>query len=96
MAVDAATLISEFPEFADVNARNPMIVTRALRNAAQYVSAVRFGDRYQDAVFLKAAHIISMSPFGESARLAKGSDQTIYSVQFDDMIKALPVRMLVT
>ena len=96
MALDAAAFISEFPEFADVNTANPALVARTLRAAAAYCDATLWGARYRDGVFTKCAHLLSLSPFGESARLAKGSKETIYSIQFDDMIAALPVRMLVT
>jgi hypothetical protein len=94
MAVDIQGFVGSFPEFKAIASRLPEQVQAKLDAAKGHVSAVRFGARYEHAVFLKAAHMLAMSPFGEAAKL-KPNASTSYSALFDDEIAALPVRMLV-
>lgn len=90
-----AQFLVEFPEFAPAFARSAAFVQAKLDHAARFCDAGVWGTRYERAVYLRAAHLIAMSPFGENARLAKGSRDTIYSVMFDDEIVALPIRMAI-
>jgi hypothetical protein len=83
-----------FPEFTATNTQRPELVEETLTYAAQHVSAVRWGARYERGVYLKLAHMLSLSPYGESARLTKKTAETVYSAQFDDELRALPVRMM--
>jgi hypothetical protein len=46
-------------------------------------------------VFCKAAHLLAMTPFGENARLASDKTASCYSVVWDNMVRALPARILV-
>lgn len=93
MAITAADFRVEYPEFS---AAPDALVDAKLSAATHFCDASKWGARYQDGVFLKAAHLIAMSPSGEKMRIAKGSKETLYSSMFDDMLMALPVRTLTT
>ncbi len=93
MTVSAATFLVEFPEFGPTNTQRPGLIEAKLAHAQRFVSTRLWGDRYDRAVYLKAAHLLAMSPFGENARLSKTSPETVYSVLWDQELEALPVRM---
>jgi hypothetical protein len=96
MAYSAAAFVEAFPEFATTNTAKPLYVGRKLAEAATYVDpCVWPAERVEDAIYIKAAHLLSMSPHGENARLHKFSDKTLYSVLWDQAIAALPVRGMV-
>lgn len=95
MAIDATTFVANFPEFAEINTTLPTLVPVALLRAQAFCSQTMFGDRYQDAVFQKCAHLIAMGAFGENARIdAKAA--TAYGEVFKEMVRALPVRLMVS
>ena len=80
MAIDAPTLIAEYPEFGPAYTAQPAMVERALRLALSQTDAAVYGSAHQDAVFLLAAHNLAYSPFGENLRLKDGS--SIYLEQY--------------
>lgn len=92
--IDAATFVANYPEFAEMNTALPAQVTRALRVAATFCDAPTWGERYVDAVMLRAALNLARSPFGESARLKDGS--IVYEAEWKAMLRALPTRMATT
>lgn len=94
MAIDVTTFLTRFPEFTKTNTAQPGLIDQCLEDAQHFVDATRWGNRYEAGVLLKAAHLLSMHPLGESARLNKWDDRTIYGSMFDDMRRALPVRMM--
>jgi hypothetical protein len=96
MAIDTASFLQRFPEFTQTNDENPTLIPACLQDATYFCDPVRWGNRYEAGVFCKAAHLVSMHPFGLSARLSKTDAATIYSSLFDDMKLALPVRMMNT
>lgn len=96
MAIDLATFVTEFPEFAATATSRAAYVQSHLDAALPYCDAVMLGSMYQRGVFLKAAHTLSMSPFGENARLNKSDGQTTYSAMFDDMLRHMPARCTVS
>jgi hypothetical protein len=89
----AADFLVEFPEFADAPTA---LIDAKLQAATYHVSQAIWGARYQQGVFVKAAHLLSMSPSGEKMRIAKGSKETLYSAMFDELLACLPARTLVT
>lgn len=95
--MDAAGFLVEFPEFVLINAQKPALIAATLARAAKHCSARVWGDRYERGVYLKCAHFLAMSPFGETARLVKGTNATtVYETQFAEELAALPIRMFTT
>jgi len=95
MAITATDFVAAFPEFDEINDVAPTAVSGALTRAQAYCSATVWGDRYEAAVFTKAAHLLCMTPFGENARIdAKAA--TAYGETFKEMLRALPMRILVS
>ncbi|HEX2557036.1 MAG TPA: DUF4054 domain-containing protein [Nitrososphaera sp.] len=96
MALDVASFVVRFPEFLDVSETEigEAAIEQAILDAKPFCSQRIWAGKYEAGVMYKAAHLLSMAPFGESARLDTG-DSTIYEVVFCSMKKALPVRMAV-
>jgi len=94
MAVDVASFVAVYPEFRETGELVPDMLERVLRDARAFCSARVWGDRYEAGVFAKAAHLLAMSPLGENLRI-DAKQQTAYGVVFAEMVKALPLRVLV-
>lgn len=95
MAIDNASFVAAYPEFDEINDLAPASITSALTRAQAFCSAAVWGDRYEAGVFVKAAHLLAMTPFGENARIA-GSNATAYGETFKEMVRALPMRIIVS
>jgi len=85
---------TRFPEWEEIAEARPELIEAALADAAQFVDAVVWGSRYAAGLAYKAADLLAGGPFGENARLKADPTKTTYSVRFDEMRSALPVRML--
>jgi hypothetical protein len=66
VAVTVAQLKAEFPEFAHTD---PVLIAAKLRDAQGSVNESAFGGHHDTAVLYYTAHLISLSPSGEFARL---------------------------
>lgn len=95
MAIDAASFVAAFPEFEEINDLRPDAVTGALTRAQAFVSAKIWADRYEQGVFTKAAHLLCMTAFGENARIDSKA-ATAYGETFKEMLRALPIRLIVS
>lgn len=74
MTVTAASLKARWAEFSPTP---DAVVDAALAEAVRRTDARVFGDRTDDAVALRACHLLSTGAFGQSARLdVKGGDGT--------------------
>lgn len=91
----AAGFVAAFPEFAQTNTDLPAYVQSKLDHAAHHVDELVWGDRYAYGVYLKAAHLLAMSPYGENMRLSKTSKETVYGEMFKDELRALPARVMI-
>ena len=96
MALDVTTFVAKFPEFDEIGTVSPDTITQAIEDAKEFCDSTIWGSRYESGVLYKAAHMLAMSPFGETARLDKKGEQSTYGVVFDSMRRALPIRMAVT
>jgi hypothetical protein len=94
MAVDADSFVANFPEFAEILELKPETVDAVLLRAKAFCSQRLWGERYEAGVFQKAAHLLAMTAFGENLRI-DGQKATAYGVVFDEMVRALPVRIMV-
>lgn len=94
MAITSAGFIDAFPEFTEALDLQPAMVESAIKRAQAFVGVKAWGDRYEAGVYQKAAHLLAMSPFGENLRI-DAKQATAYGVVFQEMVQALPLRVLV-
>lgn len=66
-------------------------VDRALRDAKRFCGQKQWGTRWQDGVFVKAAALLALTPFGENMRL-QGKLSSPYAEMFRSMQLSLPYR----
>lgn len=84
MAVTTGSFLRDYPEFRDTDVD---VVAAALRDAALFNSASVLGDRYDAALGLYAAHLLSSAPFGTQARLAEKEGTTTYLERWKTLAK---------
>jgi len=96
VSLDVAGFVARYPEFSEVGELAPAMVTSAINSAKNFVSQSLWGARYEEGVLCKAAHLLAMTPMGENARLDKSSPETTYGLVFKEMLRALPVRFMVS
>jgi hypothetical protein len=89
-----AQFVARFPEWEEIAEGRPEVIEAALADAAQFVDATAWGSRYDAGLAYKAADLLSKGPFGENARLKADPTKSTYSVAFDEMRAALPMRFL--
>ena len=63
------------------------VVQAALDEATRRTDERVFGDRYDDAIGLRAAHNLSLSPFGQQARLESDKGTDTYQAERDTLIQ---------
>lgn len=79
MPIDAATFKAEFPVFARTD---DVLVEAKLRNAVNRVSECVWGTKYQDGVFYLAAHLLTVEPNGQNARLVAKDGSSTYFEEY--------------
>ncbi len=85
MAWTATTFKAIYTEFANTP---DATVTDALASAVAKNDLRVLGDSYDQAVALYAAHLLSIAPGGQQARLQKNSLETTYSAQWKDLARS--------
>lgn len=93
MSVSYEAFVAEFPQFAETE--RP-IVEAKLQEATRYVAADIWGDKTDEGIKYRAAHLIECSPFGRGARLNKNNGATTYSDVFDELRLAVAPKAIVT
>lgn len=87
MAVTVASLTERFPE---IGPTPEAVVTRAISEATRRTSLAALGARYDDAVALRAMHLLAVSPQGLNARLdTKPSDNPLRASTYGQELLAL-------
>ena len=91
MAVTAATLVARYPEFAAAVSAQAAMVNACKAHAEAMVDRDEYGTTKADhAVHALAAHLIAISPLdGELGRLDKRSDNTVYLMQYRQLMRSL-------
>jgi hypothetical protein len=84
MAWTAASFKAARPEFGKTPDAE---VTLALNNAAAYCSESAFGDQYDNAISLYAAHLLSIAPGGQHSRVSSIFGKTTYIVQWEELAR---------
>ena len=75
MAVTAAQIIAEFPEFADVPTAD---IDFKLADAVGRINATIWGALTDQGVKYLTCHLLAVSPLGEQAKLETEDGQTVY------------------
>jgi len=86
MTVSVAYFKINYPEFRETK---DSLVQAKINSATKRIAAPTWGDRANDGVMLLTAHLLSLSPSGEHARLKKEDDMTIYSAELQRMRRAV-------
>lgn len=71
------------------------LVQACLDDAEMRVSEDTFGTRFDQAHGLKAAHLLAISPYGRSQRLASNDGESIYQEQLDKLTLEVAPRIIV-
>lgn len=80
MAVSVAQFTNAFPEFRKAD---PAEVTSKLGFATQQIAAVTWGAKADQGVMYLTAHLLSIAPQGEQARLRSENRSTPYEAQYN-------------
>lgn len=83
MAVTVADIKASFPEL--VSAKDPLITVK-LGEAQSRVDYSVFGASGDMAVKYLTAHLLAISPFGSSARLANKDGSSTYQAIYDGLM----------
>ena len=86
MAVSVASLKERFTE---IGPTPEAVVSRAIAEARRRTSAKAFGDRYDDAVALRAMHLLAISPQGLNARVEGAPPGSLESTTHGGELKQL-------
>ncbi len=93
MAVDFSTFVEGFPEFGEAPVS---LVNAKLAEARLQVDAEVFGDKTDLAVTYLAAHLLSMSSFGQHSRLVPPNSKatredalTTYEREFRRLVRSV-------
>ncbi len=92
MAVKVRKFKAEFPEF---RATDDALIQAKLNQAARRIHAPVWGDMADDGVMFLAAHLVSISPTGEHARLKPG-EETQYEKEWNRMKREVTTGFRVT
>lgn len=82
MSVTVLQFKNEFPEFLETE---EAVVQSRLSMANRQINANVWGSKATDGVKMLTAHLLSLSPLGEQARLKKENRGTIYGDQYEAM-----------
>lgn len=88
MAATTAQLVIEYPEFAVMNDQDPAYVAAVLARADRRTSPTWPSDTRDDMVYLRAAHILALSPMGRDAKLSDKHGVTSYGQELAARIAA--------
>lgn len=83
--MDAEDFKVRFPEFAKTP--EPVLASTLSEAATQIQDEGRFGDLYDSAHGLLAAHALAMSPQGRQAKLDAANGMTIYRRRYLEICK---------
>jgi hypothetical protein len=82
MAVDVSALIARYPEFTATVTEYPDMVDACIAEAVSRISSAYFGTRADIAVKALAAHLITINPLGEMARIQMKDGSTLYFKEY--------------
>ncbi len=84
MAVNVATFLNAFPEFRKADQEE---VRAKIGFATADVAAGTWGNRADEGIMYRTAHLLSIAPQGAQARLKSENRNTPYGVQYTELQK---------
>lgn len=82
MSVSVSRFLQDYPDFKRTDAG---LIEKKLTAAEGRIAPTVWGTRTTDGIMALAAHLLSMSPPGEQARLKKENRETVYERVWRDM-----------
>lgn len=95
MAVTAAQIKAEFPEFVRTD---PALLTAKINDAIALLHQSTLGDDYDQGVKYMACHLLTLSPSGEFARLKtpdKDGATSTYERSFKTILRKVAGAMVI-
>lgn len=86
MAVDRRSFLARFPEFEPAS---KLMIETAIAEATNNVDAAVFGTKTDEAIRWKTAHLLSISSFGQQARLVSKDGSTTYGKHFFKLARSV-------
>lgn len=86
MAVERRDFLARFPEFEPAPVS---MIDSAIGEATRNVDSEVWGDKTDDGVRWKAAHLLAISPFGQQARLMSKDGSTTYGKHFAKLARSV-------
>lgn len=84
--------VARHPQFRNAGA---LIATTIVAAECRVAKSV-FGAKYEEALGQMTAHLLAISPYGRSQRLANDDGTSIHSKEFDRLVRECAPRMIVT
>jgi hypothetical protein len=91
VSLTSDAFLEKHPEFATGGS----LIQSAIDDAKLRLNAQAWGNKYDLAVEMLAAHTLACSPFARTLRLVDDKGETEFSKRFDRMMKARIPRMIV-
>ncbi len=79
--------LARFPEF-DEKGIKPSLIEMAIAEAQNEMNKSYWGELFEPASHLLAAHKLAISPMGEACRLEAASEKTIYQIEYERLCKS--------
>jgi hypothetical protein len=89
VALTVEQFVAIHPEFADIAAKHPVMVSTALADAAAATDATVCGAETDRVVRLRAADELARTPFGQQAQLVDDEGRTPYQVSLSAAVDRL-------
>lgn len=93
MALTVLQFVDRFPEFRGTAEG---LIARRIAEAQRRTDPGTWGERADDGAAYLAAHLLSVSPTGEQARIAKGDQASSYLRERQRMAREVTFGMRVT
>lgn len=89
MAVTVDSFVASHPEFREIAAAHPAMVSTALADAVAETDATVCGAETDRVVRLKAADELARSPFGVQAQLVDADGNTPYNLSLERLVQRI-------
>ena len=86
MTVARADFLARFPEFEPAGV---LMINATIVEAVRNVDPTVWGNKTDDGVRWKTAHLLSISPFGQQARMVSKDGSTTYGKHFVMLMRSV-------